>query len=65
LPFAPGKSAVFSPDEIAGRFGPDGTPDLPRAEPHVRAHAPEARIGGLTALRNALRHLAECPDLAS
>jgi DNA-binding transcriptional MerR regulator len=56
-----GKSAGFSLQEIAGMFGADGTPDLPRADLHARADALEGQIRNLTTLRNALRHVADCP----
>ncbi len=56
-----GKSAGFSLGEIAGMFGSDGAPDLPRADFHARADALDLQIRGLTPLRNALRHVADCP----
>lgn len=56
-----GKTAGFSLDEIKGMFGKGGVPDLPRAVIHARAEALDAQIRRMTALRNALRHVAECP----
>ncbi len=58
---AMGKAAGFSLSEIAGMFGRDGTPDLPRAALHARADALDQQIRQLTTLRKALRHVAECP----
>ena len=55
-----GKSAGFSLDEIAGMFGKDGQPELPRADLHARADELDKQIRELTTLRNALRHVAEC-----
>ena len=56
-----GKSAGFSLDDIAGMFDKDGQPDLPRAELHARADELDRQIRNLTTLRNALRHVADCP----
>ncbi|MCR9236578.1 MAG: helix-turn-helix domain-containing protein [Alphaproteobacteria bacterium] len=56
-----GKSAGFSLDEIAGMFGSDGQPDLPRDDLLTRADQLDRQIRDLTLLRNALRHVAECP----
>lgn len=56
-----GKSAGFSLDQIAGMFGADGQPDLPRGDLLVRADEIDRQIGNLTTLRDALRHVAECP----
>lgn len=56
-----GKSAGFSLDEIAGMFGRDGLPDLPRDVLHRKADELDARISELTALRDTLRHVADCP----
>jgi DNA-binding transcriptional MerR regulator len=55
-----GKSAGFSLDEIAGMFGKDGQPELPRADLHARADELDKQIRELTTLRNALRHVADC-----
>jgi DNA-binding transcriptional MerR regulator len=56
-----GKSAGFSLEDIAGMFGRDGRPDLPRQELHDRADDLDRQIRELTALRDTLRHVAECP----
>lgn len=56
-----GKLAGFSLGDIKGMFAKDGTPQLPRAELHVRADALDEQIRSLTRLRDALRHVAECP----
>ncbi|MDA5641369.1 MULTISPECIES: helix-turn-helix domain-containing protein [Agrobacterium] len=58
---AMGKSAGFSLDEIAGMFGVNGLPDLPRAVLHQKADAIDRQIHELTALRDTLRHVADCP----
>jgi len=58
---AMGKSAGFSLDEIAGMFGKNDAPDLPRAMLHQRADDLDRQIRELTALRNTLRHVADCP----
>lgn len=55
-----GKSAGFSLVEIAGMFGSDRQPDLPRDVLRVRAEQLDRQIRDLTILRNALRHVAEC-----
>lgn len=56
-----GKSAGFSLMEIKGMFGTDGAPDLPRLDLHKRADAIDRQVRGLVTLRDALRHVAECP----
>lgn len=58
---AMGKSAGFTLDEIAGMFGRNGMPDLPRATLHAKADAIDRQIRELTALRDTLRHVADCP----
>lgn len=58
---AMGKTAGFSLDEIAGMFGRDGLPDLPRDALHDKADAIDRQINELSALRDTLRHVAECP----
>jgi DNA-binding transcriptional MerR regulator len=55
------KAAGFSLQEISGMFGKDGRPDLPRDQLHARADALEAQIQELSTLRDALRHVADCP----
>ncbi|MBN7786109.1 MULTISPECIES: helix-turn-helix domain-containing protein [Ponticoccus] len=56
-----GKMAGFSLGDIKGMFATDGTPQLPRAELRLRADALDEQIRDLTRLRDALRHVAECP----
>ncbi|KQR75787.1 helix-turn-helix domain-containing protein [Rhizobium sp. Leaf341] len=56
-----GKKAGFSLDEMAGMFGRNGMPDLPRAELQQKADAIDRQIRELTALRDTLRHVAACP----
>ncbi|MGA0565433.1 helix-turn-helix domain-containing protein [Ancylobacter sp. VNQ12] len=58
---AMGKSAGFSLGEIAGMFGRNGMPDLPRATLHAKADEIDRQIRELTALRDTLRHVADCP----
>jgi len=58
---AMGKSAGFSLGEIAGMFGRNGMPDLPRAVLHEKADEIDRQIHELTALRDTLRHVADCP----
>jgi len=55
-----GKSAGFALDEIAGMFGKDGSLNLPRAAVHAKADDIDRQIRELTALRNTMRHVAEC-----
>jgi DNA-binding transcriptional MerR regulator len=56
-----GRSAGFSLDDIRGMFGADGQPDLPRSELRARADEIDRQIQDLTKLREALRHVADCP----
>lgn len=56
-----GKSAGFSLSEIGGMFGRNGMPDLPRAMLHAKAEEIDRKIRELTALRDTLRHVADCP----
>ena len=56
-----GKSAGFSLEEIARMFGGNGLPDLPRVALHQKAGEIDRQIQELTALRNTLRHVADCP----
>lgn len=58
---AMGKAAGFTLEEIGGMFGRDRLPDLPRATLHEKADAIDRQIRELTALRNLLRHVADCP----
>lgn len=56
-----GKTAGFSLDDIAGMFGENGQPDIPRERLRVRANELQRHILGLRMLRDALRHVADCP----
>ncbi|QDY70583.1 helix-turn-helix domain-containing protein [Qingshengfaniella alkalisoli] len=56
-----GKMAGFSLEDIKTMFAKDGTPQLPRGELHLRADALDEQIRDLTRLRDALRHVADCP----
>ncbi|WP_159869109.1 MULTISPECIES: helix-turn-helix domain-containing protein [unclassified Raoultella] len=56
-----GKAAGFSLNEIASMFGKQGSPDLPRAGLHQQADRIDRQIQQLTALRDTLRHVADCP----
>lgn len=56
-----GKLAGFSLGDIRGMFAGDGTPQLPRPELHRRADDLDTQIRLLTRLRDALRHVADCP----
>lgn len=57
---AMGKSAGFSLEEIAGMFGRNGLPDLPRDLLRRKAERIDQQIAELTALRVTLRHIADC-----
>ncbi|MCB1342994.1 MAG: helix-turn-helix domain-containing protein [Pseudooceanicola sp.] len=56
-----GKTAGFSLEQIAGMFGKNGTANLPRELLHERADALDRQVRGLTALRDMVRHVADCP----
>lgn len=56
-----GKTAGFSLEEIKGMFDPEGKLHLPRLTLHERADELEQQIHKLTMLKNALRHVADCP----
>lgn len=56
-----GKTAGFSLAEIAGMFSEDGRPEIPRDQLHARADDLQRQILDLRILRNALRHVADCP----
>lgn len=58
---AMGKSAGFSLEEIAGMFGANGVPELPRELIRTKADAIDRQIRELSALRDTLRHVADCP----
>ncbi|WP_114949073.1 helix-turn-helix domain-containing protein [Microvirga calopogonii] len=56
-----GKTAGFSLTEIARMFGKDGRPDIPREQLHAKADDLQRQMVDLRVLRDALRHVAECP----
>lgn len=56
-----GKSAGFSLEEIASMFSVKGEPELPRATLHQKANQIDQQIHKLIALRDTLRHVADCP----
>lgn len=56
-----GRAAGFSLAQIKGMFDPNGAPQLPRAVLHEHADDLDRQIHRMTALRNALRHVADCP----
>ena len=56
-----GKAAGFSLVEIAGMFGENGRPDLPRARFRAKADELQRQILDLGSLRDMLRHIADCP----
>lgn len=58
---AMGKAAGFSLGEIAGMFGRDGRPDIPRDQLRARADELQRQMTGLRTLRDVLRHVADCP----
>lgn len=56
-----GKKAGFALDEIGAMFGAGGLTSLPRATLHRRADEMDRQIRDLAILRDALRHVADCP----
>ena len=56
-----GKTAGFSLTDIAGMFGKDGRPDIPRDQLRAKADDLQRQMLDLLMLRDALRHVAECP----
>jgi DNA-binding transcriptional MerR regulator len=56
-----GKAAGFSLPEIAGMFGRDDRPDIPREQLHAKAKELERQIIELRMLRDVIRHVADCP----
>jgi DNA-binding transcriptional MerR regulator len=56
-----GKTAGFSLEDISRMFGKVGELDLPRDELHEKADEIDRQIKNLSALSNALRHVADCP----
>jgi DNA-binding transcriptional MerR regulator len=58
---AMGKAAGFSLEEIAGMFGRDGRPDIPRDQLRLKADELQRQMAELRTLRDILRHVADCP----
>ena len=56
-----GKTAGFSLTEIAGMFGKDGRPDIPRDQLRAKADDLQRQMVDLRLLRDVLRHVADCP----
>ncbi|WP_207481779.1 helix-turn-helix domain-containing protein [Arenibaculum pallidiluteum] len=56
-----GRNAGFSLEEIGAMFGPDGGPRIDRMQLAARAEELGRTIRKLIALRDGLRHAAECP----
>lgn len=57
-----GQSSGFSLDEIAKIFVPGGMPKIDRDLLSEKAQDLDRQIKKLTAVRNGLRHAAECPE---
>ena len=55
-----GRAAGFSLDEIAGMFAPDGSPRIDRQMLAAKAEELDRTIRRLGAMRDGLRHAAEC-----
>ena len=55
-----GRVAGFSLDEIGRMFAPDGAPRIERAALRARAEELAVTIRRLTAMREGLRHAADC-----
>ena len=58
---AMGQSAGFSLAEISGMFSKTGAPNLPRAILRKKADDLDRQMRELAALRDTLRHVADCP----
>ena len=56
-----GRAAGFSLDEMAHMFAPDGRPRIDRKMMRARAEELERLIRRLSATRDQLRHVADCP----
>ena len=56
-----GRAAGFSLDEIASMFAPDGKPNIDRQMLDAKADELDRTIAELSALRDGLRHAAQCP----
>lgn len=57
---AMGRAAGFSLEEIRTMFGTDGKPSIPRGELMAKADELDRQIRRLGALRDTIRHVAEC-----
>ncbi|GHH00948.1 helix-turn-helix domain-containing protein [Pseudodonghicola xiamenensis] len=55
-----GQTAGFSLDEIRALIGAEGRPELDRAALERQADKIDRKIGELTALRDGIRHIAQC-----
>lgn len=55
-----GRSAGLSLEEIGGMLGPDGALHVDRATLRARAEEFDRRIRRMTAMRDGLRHAADC-----
>ncbi|GAK43918.1 MerR family transcriptional regulator [Tepidicaulis marinus] len=56
-----GRNAGFSLKEIGAMFAQDGNPRIDRAQLHDKADELDRLIRRLRAMRDGLRHAAECP----
>lgn len=56
-----GRNAGFSLDEIAAMFSPDGKPQIDRRQLLAKADHLDKTIKQLAAMRDGLRHAANCP----
>jgi DNA-binding transcriptional MerR regulator len=56
-----GRNAGFSLQEIGAMFAQDGNPRIDRAQLHDKADELDRLIRRLRAMRDGLRHAAECP----
>jgi len=56
-----GKLAGLSLEEIRSMFGADGKPSLSRQLLHAKADEIDLQIRKLQSLKEAIRHVAECP----
>lgn len=56
-----GRAGGFSLQEIAGMFGPDGRPRIRRERLARKADELDGTIRRLAAMRDGLRHAAQCP----
>lgn len=56
-----GRNAGFSLDEIAGMFTADGRPQIDREQLFAKADELDRNIKQLVAMRDGLRHAANCP----